>query len=682
MVWTCNSCGKLGEREGIAEAGWCHRAGLATMKGIMQCCNCMLACGWDGYDEHGCRACIRTAGRRLPIGSARRAASEVALEKAFSSLPQQPKPNVPTFQNSLPALEHVKRIVVFEFDGVLFRTPKRPNWWPYNSYHGMIESLLPPAVPITPSDSWWNSDVVAQAKAAFEDPDTWSVLITFRGDAFKSRIHNLLRSQGISFNETRFRPLTPFLSQLGATYTGAAGYGSLVPNFKLHPRTEQEKHAMVVLGEILSRCSLAAALLELWACSNLNNNLAGSLSQVLRSTRAREVQIHGVDAPQHAAGTPTAAELAAMVQARALEKKLSRKGNVIPAGLLHGSSRTGARQRRHVLQSVREDAPEGSGAPARRVKARQVAVRTANWPVDVYAVRRKAAQWTFESSKKMDSRPFNFQLAVAWDEGEREEDSEEEEEEEEEDVEVIEDFVQTQPLPEKFQRVPILKAPYDGLRQSVTPAGWPLSSAVRPISARLAGQHPDATHNFGAPSLSSRPSMPARPQTANARISFAGMAAYQDARDVNLVFNSKGDAFELHGFQSPHVSRPNSAYRQSQASTTMHSPAETPRGTKHLLLPGPAEPTIRTNQLTEVDRIKRAFARTKLVCPVNVIERALVVPQDRCYAKCVEQLPRAGGHLLVDPILAAKKAAKGKKGGKGKKGAKKGGKKGGKKKKK
>eukprot|EP00961_Rhodomonas_salina_P260108 3514977-Rhodomonas_salina.1 len=108
---------------------------------------------------------------------------------------------------------------------------------------------------------------------------------------------------------------------------------------------------MVVLGEILSRCSLAAALLELWACSNLNNNLAGSLSQVLRSTRAREVQIHGVDAPQHAAGTPTAAELAAMVQARALEKKLSRKGNVIPAGLLHGSSRTGARQRRHVLQS-------------------------------------------------------------------------------------------------------------------------------------------------------------------------------------------------------------------------------------------------------------------------------------------------------------------------------------------
>jgi len=287
------------------------------------------------------------------------------------------------------------------------------------------------------------------------------------------------------------------------------------------------------------------------------------------------------------------------------------------------------------------------------------------------------------SSRPASSRPMSARFISGTAAGmDTDFDSEEEEEEEEEDVEVIEDFVQTQPLPEKFQRVPILKAPYDGLRQSVTPAGWPLSSAVRPISARLAGQHPDATHNFGAPSLSSRPSMPARPQTANARISFAGMAAYQDARDVNLVFNSKGDAFELHGFQSPHVSRPNSAYRQSQASTTMHSPAETPRGTKHLLLPGPAEPTIRTNQLTEVDRIKRAFARTKLVCPVNVIERALVVPQDRCYAKCVEQLPRAGGHLLVDPILAAKKAAKGKKGGKGKKGAKKGGKKGGKKKKK
>eukprot|EP00961_Rhodomonas_salina_P162960 2195117-Rhodomonas_salina.4 len=92
----------------------------------MQCFNCRLACGWDGYDEHGCRACIRAA---VPVGSARRAGSEVEREKAFSSLPQQPKPNLPRFQNSLPALEHVKRIVDTKLylNSTVFRTPKRPT---------------------------------------------------------------------------------------------------------------------------------------------------------------------------------------------------------------------------------------------------------------------------------------------------------------------------------------------------------------------------------------------------------------------------------------------------------------------------------------------------------------------------------------------------------------------------
>jgi hypothetical protein len=75
-----------------------------------------------------------------------------------------------------------------------------------------------------------------------------------------------------------------------------------------------------------------------------------------------------------------------------------------------------------------------------------------------------------------------------------------------------------------------------------------------------------------------------------------------------------------------------------------------------------------------VDRIKRAFARARLPGALNTIERALVAPEDRTYARCVEALPRAGAHLIPDMILAEKKAAKGGK-GKGKGGKKGGGKK-------
>jgi len=47
----------------------------------------------------------------------------------------------------------------------------------------------------------------------------------------------------------------------------------------------------------------------------------------------------------------------------------------------------------------------------------------------------------------------------------------------------------------------------------------------------------------------------------------------------------------------------------------------------------------------------------------SVLEKALVVPEDRSYAQCVQQLPRPGGGLIPDPILAAKrKAGKGAKG--------------------
>lgn len=254
-------------------------------------------------------------------------------------------------------------------------------------------------------------------------------------------------------------------------------------------------------------------------------------------------------------------------------------------------------------------------------------------------------------------------------------------EEEEEGVEVIEDLLSNPPLPERFMKVGKMAAPYDGLRASNTQAGWAMSSPNRPISARLAGKSAGANHNFGDPDSALRPYSPMknRPATAGARISEGGLQSYEMTGELRIL---KPD-IELHGFSSPHTSRPPSSYRMSQATTARHSavttPAESPRRK-------PGSPTgsrpesalsSRTAQLSEVDRIKRSFARSKIVCPLNIIERALCVPEDRSYAKCVESLPKAGGKLIPDPIIAeAKKAKAGKKGKKGKKG------KGGKKKKK
>lgn len=255
------------------------------------------------------------------------------------------------------------------------------------------------------------------------------------------------------------------------------------------------------------------------------------------------------------------------------------------------------------------------------------------------------------------------------------------EEEEEEGVVVIEDMLSNPPLPDKFAKIGKMQAPYDGLRASNTNAGWAMTSPNRPISARLAGKAAGGMHNFGDPDTLLRPYSPmkGRPQTAGARTEYGGLQSYEMTGELKIV---KHDIV-LHGFSSPHTSRPPSSYRMSQATTARHSavttPSETPR--KKAGSPGGSRPgsalSSRTAQLTEVDWIKRSFARSRIVCPLNVIERALCVPEDRTYAKCVESLPKAGGMLIPDPILAeAKKAKAGKKGKKGKKG------KGGKKKKK
>ena len=63
---------------------------------------------------------------------------------------------------------------------------------------------------------------------------------------------------------------------------------------------------------------------------------------------------------------------------------------------------------------------------------------------------------------------------------------------------------------------------------------------------------------------------------------------------------------------------------------------------------------FRVQQLDEVDRIKEAFARQKRPCQMAVIEKALLIPEDRPYEECVKGLQvlcHIGGQgLLANPF--------------------------------
>ena len=198
-------------------------------------------------------------------------------------------------------------------------------------------------------------------------------------------------------------------------------------------------------------------------------------------------------------------------------------------------------------------------------------------------------------------------------------------EDDEEGVDVVEDLLISQQLPEKFQKVPQLNSPYDGLRQSNTPAGWRVDSPARPISARLAGFDRGAGQLLGSPMGSGSLAFSRtaeRPATAGARVS-----AYDESMGLPM---GKADASVfLHGFSSPH-SRPVSSHRLSATTTVRGTGADSPLEATSSSRPSSAYSAFqRTSQLSEVDRVKRAFAKSRIPCPLSVLEKALVVPEDR-----------------------------------------------------
>jgi tRNA nucleotidyltransferase/poly(A) polymerase len=102
------------------------------------------------------------------------------------------------------------RIVVYDFDGTLFRSWElTPDWWldqsPY-SFFRQPESLDEPCVPNSPGNEYWINKVVQAAQEDTRDRNTYAVLVTGRVKAHADRIAELLAQKGIRFDHMYFNP--------------------------------------------------------------------------------------------------------------------------------------------------------------------------------------------------------------------------------------------------------------------------------------------------------------------------------------------------------------------------------------------------------------------------------------------------------------------------------------------
>lgn len=131
-----------------------------------------------------------------------------------------------TIQTKLASSAGPTKLVMFDFDGTLFRSDEKPPpWWnvPGTYSWGMNPiSLSPPCVPKNPPAGYWNSQAVSAAKEAQSDPNTILVIVTGRVKALKPRVHELLKQKGINPATMHFNP------GLGATSFKRAVLGTII----------------------------------------------------------------------------------------------------------------------------------------------------------------------------------------------------------------------------------------------------------------------------------------------------------------------------------------------------------------------------------------------------------------------------------------------------------------------
>lgn len=92
-----------------------------------------------------------------------------------------------------------KHLVVFDFDGTLFKSPYKPDDWK-GAWWSNIKSLSPPLVPEKPNDKWWNDEICEKAFGSLADNDVYTIMLTGRIDrVFNQRVNDLLESKGFKF---------------------------------------------------------------------------------------------------------------------------------------------------------------------------------------------------------------------------------------------------------------------------------------------------------------------------------------------------------------------------------------------------------------------------------------------------------------------------------------------------
>lgn len=98
----------------------------------------------------------------------------------------------------------ISRICVFDFDGTLFRSPEKPDWWPHQGFWGRLETLSPPLVPEDPGPEWYVAEALDAALQAPYLPWQVTALVTGRVQKFEPRIKALLANAFVHLNEYHF----------------------------------------------------------------------------------------------------------------------------------------------------------------------------------------------------------------------------------------------------------------------------------------------------------------------------------------------------------------------------------------------------------------------------------------------------------------------------------------------
>jgi len=169
------------------------------------------------------------------------------------------------------------KIVMFDFDGTLFRSwEKTPDWWKGSdldkgqySFFVRLESLDEPCVPSKPDSSYWISDVVQQARQDSSQRGTYVVVVTGRIGIHAPRVKELLKQVGVRPNKMYFNP------------------GMSAPTFKIR-----------VLRSLLAGLNTVDQV-EIWENENQGTYDAAVRDASKALGRDIRVTVHSVDAPPH-----------------------------------------------------------------------------------------------------------------------------------------------------------------------------------------------------------------------------------------------------------------------------------------------------------------------------------------------------------------------------------------------